>query len=45
MDTYHGFHTLCWFSRDGPILEMKVSSKICHVYKAPLSGLIVQKSN
>jgi hypothetical protein len=36
--------TVLWVSHDGPILEIKVSSKIFHVYQALLSGLIVPKS-
>jgi hypothetical protein len=41
MDTYHGLQNMCGFSRDGSFLEIKVSSKIFHVYQAPLSGLII----
>jgi hypothetical protein len=42
MDAYYGLHKLCGFSYYGPILEIKVSSKIFHVYQAPLSDLKVR---
>jgi hypothetical protein len=37
VDASPGLHKLCGFLRDGPILEIKVSSKIFHVCQTPLS--------